>query len=106
MNSSSRDSQKILCAHCHSLNVRRSKWASPAEKSAHLEGSPYRCLDCDKRFIGPKELIASMQKKPALSSARSAMAVGSLVGGVLILFFILLNSAERSIDQSAPVSAQ
>ena len=98
MMSSLLNSAKIQCTQCHSLNIRRSKWVSHAEKKSYPEGSPYRCLDCSKRFIADKE--ASHLTERNLFLTRLFLAAILLVGGAVFLFFLLENSAKNYPQQS------
>lgn len=81
---------KILCTHCHSANIRRSKWVSQAEKNAHPKSAPYRCLDCSKRFIGSSDL-SHLSQKNLLITGLSLAAI--LLLGLLILMFVLLGNS-------------
>lgn len=104
MNSSSQDHQKILCEYCHSLNVRHSKWVSQLEKNTHPDGSPYRCLDCSKRFIGAKSSGYPTQNF-SLTSTRVFLMAGALLTALVILFLIIVNTTETTLRQNASAAA-
>lgn len=102
MMSSLLNSTKIQCTHCQSVNVRRSKWVSQAEKKSYPDSSPYRCLDCSKRFIADKDPGHLTEKN--LNVTRLFLAAALLLGGMVFFVFMLENSNKNQIQQGASTS--
>ncbi|MCX7219248.1 tetratricopeptide repeat protein [Undibacterium sp.] len=90
---------KVLCLHCHSANIRRSKWLSQTEKNTHPKSAPYRCLDCSKRFIGSTDFSHLSQK--SLIITRILLAASLLVGLLILMFVIIGNSSSSLSSQSS-----
>lgn len=88
----------VQCSHCHSSNVRKSKWVSQLEKNSYPKGAPYRCLDCAKRFIGNQDFTDLTQRK--FTPTQLWLAAGLLLLALLILFFIF----EKGVSQPTPQS--
>jgi TPR repeat protein len=88
----------VQCAHCHSSNVRKSKWVSQLEKNSYPNGAAYRCLDCAKRFIGNQD--SSNLKQLKFTLTQLSLAAGLLLLALLGLFFVFEKSASQSIPQS------
>jgi TPR repeat protein len=104
LKSSSLHRTKVLCLHCHSANIRRSKWVSQTEKNAHPKSAPYRCLDCSKRFIGSIDLSHLSQKN--LIITRLFLAASLLVGLLILMFVIIGSSSTNYSSQSAAAFLQ
>jgi TPR repeat protein len=89
----------IQCAHCHSSNVRKSKWVSQLEKNSHPNGAAYRCLDCAKRFVSDQDFSHLTHKKFTLT--QMSLAAGLLVLALFGLSFLFERGANHSASQSA-----
>jgi ribosomal protein L37AE/L43A len=57
----------VLCPHCQSKAIRRSKRRGVFESSilSLLPVRPFRCKDCDHRFYGLSSQPTSIQSKNA-----------------------------------------
>jgi hypothetical protein len=75
---------KNQCSHCHSVNIRPSKWVSHAERNSHPGSHPFRCLDCSKRFFGEKHASHSSPKTLILTVA--LLCVALLIAAAIFLF--------------------
>jgi TPR repeat protein len=99
MTSPLQNNAKILCEHCHSLNIRQSKWSSHTERDAHPRCTPYRCLDCSKRFISTINTTHLIEDNTLL---KRASIVGIVLAVVLIfMFLVFVNGAKNSQQKMA-----
>lgn len=85
---------KILCEHCHSLNVRQSKWASHAERNAHPRSTPYRCLDCSKRFIAKSNTLHLIEDQNIFT--RSLLLIALAAVALVSLYLVIENSTKNA----------
>jgi hypothetical protein len=87
---------KILCEHCHSLNIRQSKWSSHSERNAHPRCTPYRCLACSKRFIATTNPTHLIEDNTLL---KRASLIGSLLTVALIFMFLMFENDTKNSQQ-------
>ena len=94
------DRAKIQCRHCHSENVRQSKWVSHAERNSHPESMPFRCLDCSKRFFCDKGTSHSPQKMFIVTGA--LITTFLLASIVIFLFLKPEDNPKNSLQPDSP----
>ncbi len=85
---------EILCEHCHSLNVRQSKWASHAERNSHPRCTPYRCLDCSKRFIAKTNANNLIEENNVLT--RTLLIIALVAVALISLYLVIENSTNNA----------
>jgi hypothetical protein len=86
----------IRCPACLSTNCRGSRWHSSREKHSHPECRPYRCSDCQHRFILPR---------PKKSVALAWISTGLALAAVVLFAFILLMPSLTDVKSPASPGA-
>jgi hypothetical protein len=94
MNRQVENNTEILCEHCHSVNIRQSKWASHVERNSHPRCTPYRCLDCSKRFIAKTNTQHIIERKNVLT--RTLLIGGLLALGLICVYLVFENGSTKS----------
>ncbi|HRM70245.1 MAG TPA: tetratricopeptide repeat protein [Thauera phenylacetica] len=61
------------CPACGSIDCRRSRWRSHEEHKSHPGLHPWRCTSCDKRFLGPDDLVGPKRKWPLVVGLLSVL---------------------------------
>lgn len=79
----------IKCPVCSSQRCQQSKWQSSRERASAASYRPYRCADCNYRFL---DTANAALERPLINGA----AVVLLILGALLGFEIWLESVEQA----------
>ncbi len=78
----------MKCENCQSKNVRRSSWKRDEHDKSHFVYAPYRCRDCDHRFVRISRTFK-----------------GAILGGACLIGFFGFITAMLLMSQSASMTA-